>query len=371
MLPTARAADFAARFSQPYVPGEDWKYKERPNSAETPIATGECQPLSEDEIASFEGSIPTQEPQYPPTLLKDGKFGRIPVYANESTDDLPSIQEEVMFRLYCTPTRNIPVQDHEIWVAKVDSIEYPPHGDIPFGLEPYAPLSLLYGDRHFRETGLHMVGDHCKIRRWVRRKMLYEFEKKQEKKEKLERRLRLSQRRRDLQDMRGDFPDELLEHLDLEGGGEVGRELEPETREEDEHGVGSADEWFNVMKKRAGLKKMLPTLPPDIVPLDNPHPNSFRHADNLGVPDKSHGANKPQNSDTPCHPPINPSSPAQAPATPTQNSSSSDMSGKTLATGKVSQKPMVRSLEDWMKKRPSHDPVCTYLPHLLIHIYSD
>ncbi|RPB23712.1 hypothetical protein L211DRAFT_748251, partial [Terfezia boudieri ATCC MYA-4762] len=76
MLPTTRAADFAARFSLPYVPGQDWKYAVRPNSVEQPLA-----------------------------------------YIH--LDNLPALWEEVMFRLYCTPERTIPVQDHEIWVAKI------------------------------------------------------------------------------------------------------------------------------------------------------------------------------------------------------------------------------------------------------------
>ncbi|KAF8471812.1 flavin reductase like domain-containing protein, partial [Kalaharituber pfeilii] len=85
MLPTPRSSDFAARFAQPYVPGETWKYKVR------------------------EGSV----------VLNEGQFGKIPVKVNEDTRQMPALTEEVMFRMYCQTHRVYPVQDHEIWVAKV------------------------------------------------------------------------------------------------------------------------------------------------------------------------------------------------------------------------------------------------------------
>lgn len=402
MLPTSRAADFAARFSQPYVPGEDWKYKERLNSIETPVVIGKSKSSQDDEATFFEDPDPIQEHQDPPTLLKDGQFGRVPVCANESTDNLPSIQEEVMFRLYCTPTKNIPVQDHEIWVAKVDRIEYPDHGNKPFGLEPYAPLSLLYGDRHFRETGLHMVDEHVKVRRWMRRKMLWEVERREEKKQKWDRRVQMSRRRNNLLGMKRDFHDGLLE---LDDGDELGREPELEGDEQD---VGSSDEWYSVMKKRAGLKKMLPTMPPEIIP-DIPHPNSSHNpypphdTDNFHDTDKSHssgnfhgtdkshspgkfrGTDKPRrpgtfrdsdvprNSDSSRRLPINSLTSTREPVPPAQNSSSGEsqaMSAKTSVVGKVPKKPAVRSLEDWMRKRPSNGSVRTYLPQLHISIHS-
>ena len=341
MLPTPRAADFAARFSQPYVPGEDWRYKQRPNSVETPIVIGDPVSISQVEITSFKDSVPIEGPQGPPTLLKDGQFGRVPVCANESTLNLPSIQEEVMFRLYCTPSRNIPVQDHEIWVAKVDSIDYPPHGDLPFGIEPYAPLSLLYGDRHFRETGLHLIDEHCKVRRWMRKKLLYETERRQEKKQKLEKRVRLSKLRPN-SSRRGD---ELLKH----------KESRLVTREAAEKGAESWDrklvikraaekgisveEWSNITKKGTGSKQMLPTLRSSIIPLpDTPHPDSSRRL------------------------PINSSSSIRPSVTPASRGESQAMSTKTLVKEDVPKKPIVRSFEDWMKKRPSTDSVRTYFP---------
>ncbi|KAF8422396.1 flavin reductase like domain-containing protein [Tirmania nivea] len=309
MLPTTRAADFAARFSNPYVPGQDWKYAVRPNSVEQPMAAlhpGEKEQLLKDndltkeEIADIEGLCKENKAQVP----LSGQFGQIHVLANELTDNLPALREEVMFRLYCTPERTIPVQDHEIWVAKVERIEYPHHHLGTYGIEPYAPLSLLYGDRSFRETGFHMVTAHNKFRRWVRRKMEYEAEIREERKRKLLNRLDRVRRRKAAEEgyaygelemgkwavkQLKSMDNELLEFdseeawkwtgkLNEEGEPTEEEEKEVKKGEEEEEEEGKGEEVTDIAKWmerssewRLSKRKIIPTPGPDIIPPPPPH----------------------------------------------------------------------------------------------------
>ncbi|KAF8441974.1 flavin reductase like domain-containing protein [Terfezia claveryi] len=302
MLPTTRAADFAARFSLPYVPGQDWQYAARPNSVEQPLAfihLGEKEQLlknedfTEQEIAEIEGLRKGKTPE----VGLSGQFGRIPVLADESTDNLPALWEEVMFRLYCTPERTIPVQDHEIWVAKVERIEYPPHELGSYGIEPHAPLSLLYGDRSFRETGFHLISAHDKFRRWARRKMEYEVGIREEKNRKLLKRLERARRKKAAEE--GYAYGELetgkwavkqlhrmgngLVEMDSEeapkSAGKQGEPMEDEHMEDEpmegkegETGeINDLDKWMELSDMwRLKKRKILPTPGPDIIPSPPP-----------------------------------------------------------------------------------------------------
>ncbi|KAI5808776.1 flavin reductase like domain-containing protein [Peziza echinospora] len=225
MLPTPRAADFAARFSQPYIRGQDWRYSIRkayniaPEASSTTstasgttmtgstvitqeeqdalLADTEDGPLSAEDLAL----LSITPPQSPSSLtLRTGQFARIPFSLDHTTSTSPSspplpvLTEEVMFRLHCRIHITAPIQDHTLYIAQVLSLTYPPTGSWPnphgsFGIEESAPLSLLYGDQTFREAGLRLIERNNKFRRWFRRKIEFEENARMVKMNKLHNRL--------------------------------------------------------------------------------------------------------------------------------------------------------------------------------------
>lgn len=66
-------------------------------------------------------------------------------------------EDDVLFRLHCETFRTVQIEDHQLWVGKVQRVDVV--GDVKDveGSESREVFSLMYSDRHFRHVGRTLI----------------------------------------------------------------------------------------------------------------------------------------------------------------------------------------------------------------------
>lgn len=65
--------------------------------------------------------------------------------------------DDVLFRLHCETFRTVQIEDHQLWVGKVQRVDVV--GDVKDieGVGAKEVFSLMYSDRHFRYVGRALI----------------------------------------------------------------------------------------------------------------------------------------------------------------------------------------------------------------------
>lgn len=61
--------------------------------------------------------------------------------------------DDVLFRLHCETFRTVQIEDHQLWVGKVQRVDVVGEAKDTEGVGAEEVFSLMYSDRHFRYVG--------------------------------------------------------------------------------------------------------------------------------------------------------------------------------------------------------------------------
>lgn len=65
--------------------------------------------------------------------------------------------DDVLFRLHCDTFRTIQIEDHQLWIGKVQHVDVVGEAKDIEGVGAEEVFSLMYSDRHFRHVGSALI----------------------------------------------------------------------------------------------------------------------------------------------------------------------------------------------------------------------
>lgn len=65
--------------------------------------------------------------------------------------------DDVLFRLHCETFRTVQIEDHQLWVGKVQRVDVVGDAKDIEGVGAEEVFSLMYSDRHFRHVGRALI----------------------------------------------------------------------------------------------------------------------------------------------------------------------------------------------------------------------
>lgn len=66
-------------------------------------------------------------------------------------------EDDVLFRLHCGIFRTVQIEDHQLWVGKVQRVDVVGDTKDIEGVGAEEVFSLMYSDRHFRRVGRALI----------------------------------------------------------------------------------------------------------------------------------------------------------------------------------------------------------------------
>lgn len=63
----------------------------------------------------------------------------------------------MLFRLHCDTFRTVQIEDHQLWVGKVQQVDVVGDAKDVEGVGAEEVFSLMYSDRHFRHVGATLI----------------------------------------------------------------------------------------------------------------------------------------------------------------------------------------------------------------------